>query len=199
MSKHMPDWYFHLMTFEFKLRDIFRPRKNVLADIGIKPGDHVLDYGCGPGGYIKTAAGMAGESGRIYALDINPLAIKYVKGLIERKKLSSVTTILSSCATGLPDGSIDVILFYDILHGLAESEPALKHVAYLTGEIVSSNGGKSQVEGILAEFKRVLKPEGILSISDHHMKQEEIIAAVEKSGLFKLHEIKSRTLSFAKK
>jgi len=37
---------------------------------------HVLDYGCGPGSYIKPLLELVGCSGKIFALDIHPLAIK---------------------------------------------------------------------------------------------------------------------------
>jgi len=76
MDKPMSDSHFKLMSFGYKFRDFFLPRMNVLKEAGIKPGFHVLDYGCGPGGYIIAAAELVGKSGKIYALDIHPLAIQ---------------------------------------------------------------------------------------------------------------------------
>jgi ubiquinone/menaquinone biosynthesis C-methylase UbiE len=88
--------------------------------VGIKPGNCVLDFGCGPGGYI-----------------------------------------LSDGPTGLPDRSIDVVLLYDVLHHLKR-------------------------ETTLPELRRVLKPGGILSVSDHHMKAGEIISQITGNSLFRL-------------
>ena len=76
---------FKLMSFAFKFRDFFLPRKNILKEVGIKPGFHVLDYGCGPGGYIIAAAELVGKSGKIYALDIHPPAIQTVQSIIFKK------------------------------------------------------------------------------------------------------------------
>jgi trans-aconitate methyltransferase len=42
---------FKLMDLAFKIRDFISPRINVLEEVGIEPGNTVLDYGCGPGSY----------------------------------------------------------------------------------------------------------------------------------------------------
>ena len=61
------------------IRNLFMPPKKLLADVDIKPGYHVLDYGCGPATFTKAIAKKIGPSGKLYALDIHPLAIKKVK------------------------------------------------------------------------------------------------------------------------
>jgi len=162
------------MSFGFKIRDFIRPRGNILKDVGIKTCSQVLDYGCGPGSYILPVVKLIGDIGTLYALDVNPLAVKRVKTLAAQKGISNVRTILSDCDTGLPPDSIDVILLYDILHDMENH---------------------SQV---LTELYRVLKPEGVLSVSDHHLKEEEIISRVIKGGLFKSKTRGKKTLSFSK-
>jgi len=162
------------MSFGYKFRDFFLPRKNVLKEAGIKPGFHVLDYGCGPGSYIIATAELVGKSGKIYALDIHPLAIQMVQSIATKKQLTNVETICSDCKTGLPDKSIDVALLYDTLHGLSEPNE------------------------VLAELHRVLKPNGILSFSDHHMKESEIISKMTDKGLFRLSRKGERLYNFSK-
>ena len=49
MDKPIPKIIFIGMSFILKCRDIFRPRKDILAEVGIKPNSKVLDFGCGPG------------------------------------------------------------------------------------------------------------------------------------------------------
>jgi ubiquinone/menaquinone biosynthesis C-methylase UbiE len=165
---------FRGMAFTFKIRDFFSPRKNIIADVGIKTGDRILDFGCGPGAYIPGTEELIGPSGHIYALDAQPVATEYVQELCRKKKYSNVTSILSDCATGLPSASIDIIFLYDILHGLTDSGP------------------------IFEELHRMLKAGGILSVNDHHMNQEDIVARVTKSGLFKPAGKKSKTIAFSR-
>ena len=163
MDKPQSNLDFRFMSLGFWFRDIFLPRKNILEEAGIEPGFHILDYGCGPGSYTIAAARLVGKSGKVYALDIHPLAIQKVKSMSGKKKLTNVETILSDCKTGLPDKSIDVVLLYDTLHNL------------------------SKPDEVLAELHRVLKPNGTLSFSDHHLKEEEeIINKITGKGLFSL-------------
>jgi ubiquinone/menaquinone biosynthesis C-methylase UbiE len=174
VDKPVPDSHFRLMALLFKVRDILRPRGDVLREAGIRPGFRVLDYGCGPGSYVKASAGLVGETGKVYALDLHPLAIRMVKDLISRQHLGNVQTILSDCRTGLPGGSVDVALLYDAFHDLRDQD------------------------GVLRELHRVLKPGGTLSFSDHHMKEGEILAGVTRGNLFRLREKGKRTYTFSK-
>jgi ubiquinone/menaquinone biosynthesis C-methylase UbiE len=174
MDKPMSNFDFKFMSLGYKFRDLRLPRKNILGEVGIEPGFHVLDYGCGPGSYIIPLAELVGESGKIYALDIHPLAIQRVKDIASKKQLANVETILSDCQTGLSDNSLDAVLLYDIFHHLNDPDAVLK------------------------ELHRVLKPDGILSFGDHHMKEDEIISEVTKSGFFKLSRKGQRTYTFLK-
>jgi ubiquinone/menaquinone biosynthesis C-methylase UbiE len=174
MDKPMPNLAFKMMTFLLRTRDFFLPREHVLAEVGLKPGQRVLDYGCGPGGYVAETARLVGESGRVYALDIHPLALQKVQTMVRQNNLTNVETIQSNCQTGLPDHSIDVVLLYDIFHMFSDSQ------------------------AILAELHRILKPEGILSFSDHHMKEDEILTGVIRNQLFKLSQRGRKTYTFVK-
>lgn len=144
----------------YKFRDLLFPRRSILKEVEIQPGFHVLNYGCGPGGYLIPLAQLVGRSGRIHALDVNPHAIQMVQDIASRKRLENVETILSDCRIGLLDKSMDVVLLYDTFHDLSDPD------------------------GVLTELYRVLKPNGILSFSDHHMKKNEITFRVTERELF---------------
>ncbi len=174
MDKPSSDFHFKGMTFLFKIRDLIFPRKNVLEEVGIQPGNHVLDYGCGPGSYIAPLAKLVGESGQIYALDIHPVAVQKVRDIARKRGLDNVNTIQSDCQTNLEDKSMDVVLFYDILHELKDADKIFK------------------------ELHRILKQDGILSLSDHHLKDDDIQSRVESNGLFKLSKKGKKTFSFVK-
>jgi len=70
--------------------------------------------------------------------------------------------------------AIDVALLYDTFHSLKDPS------------------------GVLEELHRVLKPNGILSFSDHHMKEDEILSKVTDRGLFRVSKKGKRTYSFLK-
>lgn len=166
---------FKFMAVSYKFRDFFQPCIDILKEVEIKPGDHVLDYGCGPGSYIIPLTGLVGKEGTIFALDIHPLAIKIVQNIALKKQLTNVKTIYSDCKNGLQDNSIDVVLLYDVFHDL------------------------NNPNEVLEELHRVLKTNGILSVSDHHMKENEIVSKFENRGLFGLVKRGKRTYSFSRK
>ena len=174
VSRPMSDAHFRMMAFSMRLRNVFRPRRIVLEEAHILPGFRVLDYGCGPGSYIPDASKRTGEAGKVYALDMHPLSIRQVAAIAKAQHLTNVEIIHSDCQTGLPAESIDVVLLYDVFHTLADPR------------------------GVLAELHRVLKPDGHLSFSDHHMKHDDIITGLSRSDLFRLSRQGEHTYCFMK-
>ena len=174
MNKTMPNFAFNAMSTMLKLRYLLSPRDPVLQEANIKPKSRVLDYGCGPGGYIAGAAKLVGPSGKVYALDLHPQAIQHVQKLARKEQLTNVQTIHSDCQTGLPDNSIDVVLLHDIFHMLDDPQ------------------------AILAELDRVLKQNGTLSVSDHHMQEETILSGITGGHLFRLVNKGEHSYNFGK-
>jgi len=174
MDKTNENLHFKLMSFKFRIRDFFNPPKNILKELDIKPGYYVLDFGCGPGSYSFSASRLVGSNGKVFALDINPSTIDRIKKIALKKGLDNIETILPTCRTNLARNSIDMILLFDVYHDLSN---------------------KIQV---LEELYRVLKPEGILLVSDHHLKKEIILSGITKKGLFKLQKENKKIYSFLK-
>jgi len=135
----------------------------------------VLDFGCGPGSYTFIVSKIVGPRGRVYALDIHPLAIKHVENLVQSRGSANIKTILSDCETGLEESSVDVILLFDIFHLFDDPEK------------------------ILRELFRVLKPTGVLSFFDPHMNKKSIIKGLTNNGLFDFAGKAEHVFSFVRK
>ena len=162
LDQPMTDSHFRAMALMFRIRDLVRPRRRILEEARLRRGMTVLDYGCGPGSYTILAARAVGPAGRVHAADIHHLAVRRVEELALAEGLANVWTVRTDRATGLPDGSVDTVLLYDVLHDLTDPR------------------------GVLAELHRVLGPGGTLSVSDHHMSFREAVDAVTRDGLFDL-------------
>jgi ubiquinone/menaquinone biosynthesis C-methylase UbiE len=156
------------------IRNMFMPPDKMLAEVEIKPGSHVLDFGCGPGVFTTMIAEKTGPAGIVYALDINPLAVRMVERKARKKRLSNIRTIHSNCFTSLPDDSLDYVICFDVFHCLDNHQ------------------------AVLSELQRVLKPQGIMYFSDHHMKEIEILQRLTAKGLFKFNVNGGWTFSFNK-
>jgi ubiquinone/menaquinone biosynthesis C-methylase UbiE len=155
---------FKLMSFFFKIRDIFEDPMKKIEKIGIKEGDFILDYGCGSGSFTIPAAKLAGSTGKVYAADIHPLSSEKVKKKAEKNQLKNIKTIQTECETNLSDNAIDVILLIDVLHNLENYSENLK------------------------EFHRILKAEGTFWVDDHHYEDSQIKFKITENNLFKFSE-----------
>jgi ubiquinone/menaquinone biosynthesis C-methylase UbiE len=163
-DKAMNKAAFKFMVRHFKNRDKKYPPYKKIEKIKIREGNFVLDYGCGPGSYTIAAAEVVGNSGKVIAADIHPLAIEEVNKRASEKNLRNIETILTDCDTKLDDNLIDVALLLDIYHNL------------------------SSPESILKELHRVLKTDGKLAVDDHHLNENEIISKIVMTNLFKFDE-----------
>lgn len=162
------------MALTFKIRDLLSPPSEILMESRIKRGDCVLDYGFCPGSFSIAAAEIFVAEGKVYALDASEFAVQHVRRAASEKRLSNLETIRSDCPTELQDSSVDAALFCDTFHDLSDPSCVLK------------------------ELHRVIKPSGILSFSDRHMKEEEIISGIANNKLFRLSRKGKRTYSFSK-
>lgn len=174
MDKPMSNSHFKVMSVFLKVRDYFTPPKEVLNEVGIKQGFHILDFGCGPGSYSIAAAKLVGISGKVYAQDIQPLAIQRVHRNSPKKLRPIIKTIQSDYETGLSKKSVDVILLYDVLHALSDPDKVLK------------------------ELHRILKPNSVLSVRIHSKNQNKMLSRITDTDLFTLLKKNKNTYSFLK-
>lgn len=171
----MSNMFYRLMALTLACSYLFMNARKQLLKSGVKEGQTVLDYGCGPGFYTIPAAEIVGDKGKVYALDIHTLAIQSVRRKANKTGMANIATIISSKDTGLPDRSVDVSLVYDAIHMIKDREPLIR------------------------ELHRVTKPNGILSITAEHIKTEDIIKIAEKDGLFSLKVQQRKLLNFERK
>jgi len=141
---------------------------------GVRAGQIVLDYACGPGFYSIPAARLVGPSGHVFALDIQPAAAVMVEARARAAGLTNVTTITSACGTSLPDGTVDLVLLYDAIAGIADKR------------------------AVLAEIDRVLRPGGVLSVWVEHGRPEATVPLITGNSRFILRERKAAILDFSR-
>src|SRR5215831_13177177 len=84
-----------LSIFDSPGRDQRLHINRVMDILGIAPGNGVADLGAGSGWFAVRAARRVGPSGTVYAVDINPEAIRYVDRRVHNESLPNVRTILS--------------------------------------------------------------------------------------------------------
>ncbi len=118
-----------LSIFENKDRDEKLQVQRVMDILGIQEGAHVADIGAGSGWFTVRAAKRVGSTGMVYAVDINPESIAYIKGRIQRDQIGNVKTILSTeDDPKLPKNSIDSVLLLKTYHEVAHPVVLLRNL-----------------------------------------------------------------------
>jgi SAM-dependent methyltransferase len=118
-----------LAIFEYAGRDQKLHVDRVLDLLDIAPGKAVADVGAGSGWFTVRAAARVGSSGQVYAEDINPDAIDYIKNRAAKENLANVHTILGEVTdTKLPRSSVDAVLILKTYHEFEQPIPLMKRL-----------------------------------------------------------------------
>lgn len=152
-----------MMAWMFQVADFVFPKPHRLAGFGIEPGFAVVDYGCGPGRYLAEASKLVGPTGKVYAVDIHRLAIQDVERLKATLNLTNVIPVLAqgySCA--VPDHAADLIYALDMFHGV--KDPV----------------------ALLAEWRRITKPRGVLILEDGHQPRRKTKEKLARSNMWRI-------------
>ena len=97
--------------------------------LNIHPGSTVADLGAGSGWFTVRAAKRVGGQGTVYAVDINPDAIKYIDNRIQKNGIHNVRTVLSSPDDPkLSANSVDAVLILKTYHEIAEPVRLLQNL-----------------------------------------------------------------------
>jgi ubiquinone/menaquinone biosynthesis C-methylase UbiE len=117
-----------------------------LDRVGIQPGERVLELGPGPGAFSVEAARRAGPGGMLVAVDIQPRMIAAVEEKAREAGVTNVEThVASAYDLPLDDGTIDRAFLVTVLPEIPDRQRAL------------------------VELRRVLKPGGVLSITEEFL------------------------------
>ena len=171
-QKPMSNTMFKMISLTAEVFYKFMNLSRQLQKSGVRGGQAVLDFGCGSGHFTIAAARVVGDNGKVYALDVHPLAIEAVKKKVAKEGLSNVRTILSDMDTGLPDESVHVVLLYRTFYLVKDKQ------------------------GLLDELHRVLKPDCILSVVGRGA--ADCLKIIGKDDRFLLAERGKRFLNFRK-
>ena len=158
---------YNLMVTTYRIEDIFHRPGRQLEGFGIREGDTGVDYGCGPGRYLKTASHLVGARGRVYAADVSLIALEHVQKRIQKECLTNIVPyLIADDACGIPGGCADVIYALDMFHRIGEPG------AFFT------------------ELRRIIKPAGTLYLKDGRQTRRATLEKVQASPLWDIAEEK---------
>ena len=96
--------------------------------LGIGPGKTVADIGAGSGWFTVRAAKRVGDTGTVYAVDINSEAIRYISSRIRKENLRNVKPILGKPDNPLLPEQVDAVLLLKTYHEVAQPITLLRNL-----------------------------------------------------------------------
>jgi len=126
------------------IRRKFIQNPEIIADrMQLEAGMTVVEIGPGKGSYTKAVARQVLPDGKVYTIDIQESVLKNLKRRIERERISNIVPMLDNAySLSFEDESIDRIFAVGCLPEIPDPVRAL------------------------CECRRILKPDGLISLSE---------------------------------
>jgi arsenite methyltransferase len=145
----------------------------IIASLEMGEGDVIADIGSGGGYFTIAFAKKVGKSGRVYAVDVKPKYLQFIRRKAEREGLDNVTCVLG---TGggiyLPEAGLDLLFARNVFHHLSDPSDYFRTmIKYL------KPGAKVAV--IDHKPKRGL---GFIQLFKHQTAGEIIVQEMEQAG-----------------
>jgi len=120
----------------------------ILKALNIKPGQTVLDAGCGNGYMSKVFSNEVARSGKVFALDPDKNVIDVLGKETQGTNIEAMEGDITN-PTPLEPSSVDLIYASAVIHGFSTA----------------------QMQNFIQEVKRLLKPNAILAIVEIEKKE----------------------------
>lgn len=130
----------YIKVLEDPARDAWQQPERIIESLGLHFGDEVADLGAGSGYFTIRLAREVGQSGKVYAVDIDQKMLDYIDQRAQEEKLDNIQTILADPVDPkLGSHSVDLIFICDVLHHIHNREkyyPKLYRALRLGGRLV---------------------------------------------------------------
>lgn len=165
MSHYGIEW------LERKEREMEENTTQLLKNLAVQPGTAIADIGAGSGYHSTLLSKMVG-TGKVYAVDVEPEMIAYLKARIKLEGHKNIIPVLSTeQKVSLPANSIDIMLLVDVYH-----EFSFPYEMTLSMLEALKPGGKL----VLVEFRAEDPNVPIKTI--HKMGEQEAVKEFKASG-----------------
>lgn len=128
--------------------------EEMLRWVGLQPGWHVLDAGCGSGSFLPLMTELVGERGRVSAIDLAPENVSVVQNRAKHSQWAAPVSARAGSIMDLPyeDNTFDALWCANTIQYLADDD----------------------LRTALAEFLRVTRPGGLVAVKDFDVTATQI-------------------------
>jgi glucose/arabinose dehydrogenase/protein-L-isoaspartate O-methyltransferase len=170
-----------LERFEVESREVFAGRAGVMQALGLEPGDRIADVGSGTGLYLAAFSGAVGTDGQVFAVDISPKFVEFIRRRIVDEGLENVRVVQSNeRSASLPAESVDHVFVCDTYHHF-------EHYGEMLDSIREALVPGGQL--IVVDFERVPGVSRDWLLTHVRAGKEQVRAEIEQAGLEFVEEV----------
>ena len=165
--------HFKAKMFNRKASNPKSKSDQILQTLALRPKYRIADIGAGGGYFALRFATAVGPEGKVYAIDINPDSLQFIRENSLINGLDNVETVnVEDVHSSLPKNGLDLIFMRNVYHHLPERIDYFRKMA----AFLKPNG-----KVVIIEYKSG----GSFSfhkIFGHHVSQQTIIEEMEEAG-----------------
>jgi len=170
-----------MKRFEVESREVFAGRVEVMKALGLEAGDRIADVGSGTGLYLSAFSDAVGKDGRVYAVDISPNFIEFIRRRIVDENLENVRVVPSTeHSASLAAESVDHVFICDTYH----------HFTYY-GEMLDSirEGLAAGGQLVVIDFERIPGTSRDWLLTHVRAGKDQVRAEIEQAGFEFVEEV----------
>jgi ubiquinone/menaquinone biosynthesis C-methylase UbiE len=158
--------------------ETIQPSEIIMDTIGVLPGMTIAEVGAGSGRLAVKMARKVSDSGKVYANDIDPEAIRFMRKRIRREKINNMVIIRGKVDDPLlPPGEIDIVY---VVNTYSYFEKPVR----LMNNIIQALKADGRL--VIIEYDPVKAPEA----GWHSTSKETVLDEAERAG-FQLVSLKT--------
>lgn len=173
--------------WESESREIFASRAEIVEALELAAGARVADVGSGTGLFVEPISAAIKDTGRLFAVDISPKFVEYIKNRVKKRGLKNVEVILSrQDSTELSEASVHVVFLCDTYHHFEFAEKMLASIRRALRK-----GGQL----VVIDFERVPGQSREWVVNHVRAGKEQVKEEIVQAGFVFKEEVKIEGLS----
>lgn len=141
----------YISVLEDPKRDEWQKPEAVIQALKIQPGHYVADIGAGSGYFTRHIVRAVGETGAVFALDVEEGMIEHLQQWLRKENITNVNAMkVPAHDPLLIDGSLDLVFICDVYHHIEDRDVYMRKV------------------------RKALKPNGRVAIVDFYKKETPV-------------------------
>lgn len=144
----------------------------ILKSLKLHENDRIADIGCGGGYFTFKFSKNVGEKGIVYAVDMEPECLDYVKDEAQKQGRKNIKTVLAEDGSLELENGLNLVFLRNVFHHIEDPVNYFKHLK----QFLAPDG-----RIVIVDYKKTKKI-NFVNLFGHYTPEDEILSVMENSG-----------------